>query len=106
MAEPDPEVPVATGSAGLVPVVAGAVPLAVAVAKTPGDTVCTVTVDVIVLVLVDRVVGSAAGVVSAAVVVLGTATAVVAGLVDSPVEPPDGAGPDPPMPFTAAQVPV
>jgi hypothetical protein len=102
MAEPDPVVPVAAGSAGPVPVAAGGATLAVAVAKTPGATVCivTVVVVVVVLVIVDMVVGSAAG------VLLGVTAGVGARLVGSPLEAPDGAGPDPPMPFTAAQVPV
>jgi hypothetical protein len=69
--------------------------------KIPGETADIWTVEVI----VDRVVGTSEGAAVGAVV--GAAAAVVAGLVEPPLEPPDGAEPDPPpIPFTAAHVPV
>ena len=95
---PAPEEPVELGAAG-------AEPLGLTVWKTPGATEvgvgtevteAKVTVDVIV-VTVDKVV-----VCAAAAVVDG-----LAALVGLLPDPPDGAAPpDPPMPFTAAQVPV
>lgn len=97
---PAPEEPVELG-------VAGAVPLEVAVWKTPGATEvgegtevteAKVIVDVTVVTVDKVVVGSAAAIVD------GLAALVVVGLLP---DPPDGAAPpDPPIPFTAAQVPV
>lgn len=105
---PAPDEPVELGGAGSPPV-------GVAVWKTPGATLVgvtkvTVVVTVLDLVIVDMVVSAGgAGVLTAGVGVLGAGVGVLAaaGLEGLLPDPPAGAFPlPPPMPFTAAQVPV